>query len=106
MFNFLLKRRYSDRRGNGEKLPRTKPSRQNPRTKTPRTIERDFCTGGFVRTLCTTKNRGGPRCVTYFKGGVKNSATYFMDGPQGSRHSISLSVCLSISISVVSSDPS
>src|SRR6218665_2925852 len=63
--------------------------------KPPRTIEREFVQGAFVRVFCTrpTKNLGGPRCVTYFFGGVpgcvtgegsklaKNSVTYFMDGP-------------------------
>jgi len=39
MTNFLLKQMYSDRRGNGQKPTRTKPSTQkflwqNPRTKT------------------------------------------------------------------------
>ena len=75
----------------------TKNPEQNPRTKTPRTIERYFVQGVFVRDFCTTKNReGGPRSVTYFRGvprGVtkcdrrrskldKYSMTYFMDGPQ------------------------
>src|SRR6218665_121651 len=62
---------YSDRRGNGQKPPRTKPSRQKtPHTKFPRTTEREFVQGAFVRVFCTrpTKNRGGPRCVTYFLG--------------------------------------
>ena len=47
------------------KDPLTKPLGQKP----PRTIEREFVQGAFVRFLCTrrTKNRGGgPRCVTYF----------------------------------------
>src|SRR6218665_1711498 len=96
---------YCDRRGNGQKPTRTKTnpdqnqSGQNPGQKPPRTIEIEFVQGTFVRYFCTrpTKNRGGPRCVTYFRGGVpgyvtkcdrgrgsklaQNSVTYFMDGP-------------------------
>src|SRR6218665_3836795 len=76
----------------------TKNPEQNPRTKTPRTIERYFVglQGVFVRDLCITKIGGGPRCVTYFRGDtekcdrgpeeggsklVKISVTYFMDCP-------------------------
>src|SRR6218665_1737710 len=73
MFNFLLYQMYSDRRGNGQKPPRTKPSRQKtPGQKPPRTIEREFVQRAFVRAFCTrpTKKRGGPRCVTYFFWGV------------------------------------
>src|SRR6218665_1363676 len=89
---------YSDRRWNGQKPPRTKPSRQ--KTKPPdktRTIEREFVQGAFVRAFCTrpTKNRGSktcdvllgvPGCVTKCDRGRgvkigKNSVTYFMDGP-------------------------
>src|SRR6218665_857201 len=82
---------YCDRRGNGQKPTRTNPPGQKP----PRTIEIEFVQRTFVRDICTmpTKNRGDPRCVTYFRGvpgcvtggrGVKigqNSMTYFMDGP-------------------------
>src|SRR6218665_1641719 len=90
---------HSDRRGTDKKQPGQDlpDKRQNPRTKPPRTIEREFVQGPFVRVFCTrpNKNRGGPRCVTYmyFKGvpgcvtkcdkGVggsklaKNSVTYF-----------------------------
>jgi len=94
---------YSDRRGNGQKPPRTKLSRQKtprqnpPEQKLPRTFEREFVQGAFVRVFCTkpTKKIGGLRCVTYFgeiPGCVikcdrgrevkirKNSVTYFMDG--------------------------
>src|SRR6218665_825643 len=87
---------YCDRRGNRRNQPG-----QNPRTKPPRTIEIEFVQGTFVRDFCTrpTKNLGGPRCVTYFRGGgvpgyvtkcdreeggqnwPKNRVTYFMDGP-------------------------
>src|SRR6218665_632398 len=63
---------YCDRRRNGQKPPRTKPSRPKTpdksfRTKTPRTIEREFVEGDFVRIFCTrpTKKSGGARCVTY-----------------------------------------
>src|SRR6218665_2225430 len=86
---------YCDRRGNGQKPTRTKPPGQKPL----RTIEIEFVQGTFVWDFCTrpTKNLGGPRCVTYFRGGVpgyvtkcdrgrgsklaKSSVTYFMDGP-------------------------
>src|SRR6218665_1839414 len=89
---------YSDRRGYGQKPPRTKPSRQKtPGQRPSRTIEREFVQGAFVRIFCTrpTKNRGVPRCVTYFwgvpgcvtkcDGGggsklAKNCVTHFMDG--------------------------
>jgi len=52
MLNFLLLQMYSDRRGNGQKPPRTKPSRrktlwENPRTKTPANNWERICTGGF-----------------------------------------------------------
>ena len=80
-----------------DKPTRTKPPGQKP----PRTIEIEFVQGTFVLDFCTrpTKNRRGPRCVTYFRrvpGCVtkcdrgrgsklaKNSVTYFMDGPEGS----------------------
>jgi len=75
MFNFLLQQMYSDRRGNGQITPRTKPSRQNnpdktPGQKSPRIIEREFVRGAFVRVfvLGLLKMGGGPRCVTYFGG--------------------------------------
>jgi len=35
MFNFLLKQMYSDRRGNGQKPYRTKPSRQKTPWQSP-----------------------------------------------------------------------
>src|SRR6218665_3348899 len=102
MSNFLLQQVYSDRRENGQKPTRTKPSRQktplqNPGQKPPRTIEREFVQGAFVRAflLDLLKIGGvGPRSVTYFWGvpgcvtkcdrgrrGVKmatNSMMYFM----------------------------
>jgi len=73
----------------------TKPPDKNPREQL-----REFVQGAFVRVFCTrpTKNRGGPRCGTYFWGVpgwvtkgdrgrvsklAKNSVTYFMDGPFG-----------------------
>jgi len=68
---------YSDRRGSGQKPPRTKPSRdkrppdKTPVQKPPRTIEIEFVQGALDRAFCTrpTKNRGGgPRCVAYFWG--------------------------------------
>ena len=72
--------------------------KNQPRQNPPRTIEIEFIYWTFVRDFCTrlTKNRGGPRCVTYFVGVpgcvtkcyrgrgsklAKNSVTYFMDGP-------------------------
>ena len=76
---------YCDRWGNGQKPTRTKTS----------AIE--FVQRTFVRDFCTRpiKNWGGPRCVTYFQGGVpgcvtkcdrgggdQNSVTYFMDDPR------------------------
>src|SRR6218665_1060406 len=72
---------------------------QTPGQKPPQTIEIEFVQRAFVRDFCTrpTKNRGGPRRVTYFRGVpgcvtkcdregggsklAKNSVTYFMDGP-------------------------
>src|SRR6218665_2633782 len=95
---------YSDRRGNGQKPPRTKPSRQKtpdktPGQKPPRTTEREFVQRAFVRVfvLGLLKIRGGesemcgvllgdvPGCVTKWdRGGgsklAKYSVTYFMDG--------------------------
>src|SRR6218665_2569872 len=82
-----------------QKPPTTKPFRQKTPGQNPCERLIEFVQGAFVRVLCTrtTKNRGGPRCVTYFRGGVpgcvtkcdrgrgsklaKNSVTYFMDGP-------------------------
>src|SRR6218665_3447702 len=83
---------YSDRRGNGQKPPRTKPSRQEPL----RTIAREFVqgllSGFFVLGLIKW---GSPRYVTYLWGVpgcvtkcdrgrelklAKNSVTYFMAG--------------------------
>ena len=58
---------YSDRRGNGQKSPRTQPS--------PRTIETEFVQGAFVRVfvLGLLKIEGVPGCVTKCdKGGGKN----------------------------------
>src|SRR6218665_3787452 len=82
---------YSDRRGYGRILPRTKPSRQKP----SRTIEREFVQGAFVRIFVVGLLKvGGSRCMTYFRGVpgcmtkcdrgrgsklAKNSVTYFME---------------------------
>ena len=77
---------------------------KDPLTKTPgqkplRTIEREFVQEAFVRVFVLGLLKiGGPRCVTYFWGGVpgcvtkcgrgrglkltKNNVTYFMDGPK------------------------
>ena len=53
--NFLSLQMYSHRRGRDKNHPE-----QNLRIKTPRTIEREFVEGAFVRVFCTrpTKNRG------------------------------------------------
>src|SRR6218665_3688147 len=63
---------HSDRRGNGQKAPRTKPSRQktkppdkNPREKLRENLYRELLSGFFVLSLLKI---GGPRCVTYFWG--------------------------------------
>ena len=75
------------------------PLTKAPRQKPPRTVDREFVQGAFVRVFCTrpTKNRGvrdvwrtfgGSRdvwqSVTGGRGSklAKNSVTYFMDGPQ------------------------
>src|SRR6218665_3040276 len=103
---------YSDRRGNGQKplgqnLPDKRPPDRTPGQKPPRTIEREFVQGAFVRDFCTrlTKNGGSemcdvlwgvPGCVTKCGRGrgsklAKNSVTYFMDGPKASRSDLKLS---------------
>src|SRR6218665_1958618 len=100
MFNFLLYHMLSDRRGNEQKAPRTKPSRQktkapdkNLREQLRENLYMGFLSGFFVLGLL---KMGGPRSVTYFGGPgmcdkvwqgrgsklAKNSVTYFMDGPQ------------------------
>ena len=70
---------YSDRRGNGQKPLRTKPSTQKtpdktPWTKTPWTIERKFVQGAFLRVFYTRsiKNRGGVRDVWRTFGGSRD----------------------------------
>src|SRR6218665_2557900 len=107
---------YSDRKGNGQKSPRTKTTRQKtlykiPRTKPPAKNGERICTAGFCPGFCTrpTKNRGGskmcdvlleiPGCVTKCdrEGGggsklAKNSVTYFMEGPLRQSSSRRLSV--------------
>src|SRR6218665_3620444 len=84
----------------GQNLSDKRHPDKTPGQKLPRTIEREFVQGAFVWVFCTrpTKNRGGQRCVTYFRGGpemcdkvcqrggrgsklAKNSVTYFMDSP-------------------------
>ena len=82
-----------------DKTFQTKDHLTKPPDKPPRTIEREFAQGVFVRYFCTrpTKNGGFemcdvlwgvPGCVTKVwlgDGGgqklAKNSVTYFMDGP-------------------------
>ena len=75
IFNYLLLQMYSDRRGNGQNhpgqnLPGKDPLKKALGEKPPRIIEREFVQEAFVRVFYTrpTKNRGGPRCVTYFWG--------------------------------------
>src|SRR6218665_426360 len=66
---------HSDRRGNRQKAPPDKTFQTKDkilRQNSPRTIEREFVQGAFVRgfVLGLLKIRGGgPRCVTYFLGG-------------------------------------
>src|SRR6218665_3335933 len=57
MFNFLLLRMYSDRRGN----------RQNPPDKSPREQLREVLYRGFCPGFVLLK-MGGQICVTYFMG--------------------------------------
>jgi len=65
---------YSDRRGVDKNHPKqnlqTKDLWQNSRTKTPANNWERICTGGVGPGFCTrpTKNRRGPRFVTYFGG--------------------------------------
>jgi len=66
MFNFLLYQMYSDRRGNGQKPPRTKPSRQNPPDKRPHEqLRKNLYRRLLARFFYTrpTKNLGGVRDV-------------------------------------------
>jgi len=66
---------YSDRKGNGQKPPRIKPSRQktpwqkpsdkNPREQLRENLYRGLLSGFLVLGLLKI---GGPRCVTYFWG--------------------------------------
>src|SRR6218665_1709427 len=54
--------------GTGERT-KTNPDK-TPGQKPPRTIEIEFVQGTFVRDFCTRPTKmGGPRCVTYFRGG-------------------------------------
>ena len=50
--------------GTDKNHPRQKTLWQNPGQKPPRTIEREFVQGAFVRVSCTrsTKNRGAEMC--------------------------------------------
>jgi len=91
MFSFLLQWMYSDRRGTDKNHPgqtfQTKNSWQTPGQKPSRTKT-------YVCMRVLLKLVGGPRCVTYFRGGgcsemcdmgkegsklIQNSVTYFMD---------------------------
>src|SRR6218665_62728 len=91
---------FSDRKGNRQKPPQTKLSRQktpdkNPREQLRENLYRGILSGFFVLGLLKV---GGPSCVTYFWGVpgcvtkcdrgrglklAKNSVTYFMGGPHG-----------------------
>jgi len=69
---------YSERRGNGQKPPQTKPSRlktsdKTPGQKAPRTIEREFVQGAFVRVFYTrsTESEGSKMC-DILVGGSRN----------------------------------
>src|SRR6218665_3969982 len=95
---------HSDSRGNGQKAPRTKPSRQktkppdkNPREKLRENLYRGLLSGFFALGLIKMGGSNCPRCVTYFRGVpgcvtkcdkgrgskfAKSSVTYFMDGPR------------------------
>jgi len=57
----------TDKNYHGQNLPDKTPE-QKPREP----LRGIFVQGVFVRTFCTTKNRGVPRCVTYFKGGPQD----------------------------------
>src|SRR6218665_567093 len=80
MFNFLMQQMYSDRTRTDKnhpgqnlpgKRPLTKPPGQKPQ------LKQNFYKGAFVRVFCTRpyRNREGPRCVTYFRGGVPGCVT-------------------------------
>jgi len=93
---------YFNRRGNGQKPPRTNLSDKRPLTNPPgqthpRAIEMEFVQRDFVRAFCTRPTKDGKSemcdvllgllgCVTKCDIGrgsklAKNSVTYFMDGP-------------------------
>src|SRR6218665_1417086 len=82
---------YSDRRGNGPKPPRTKPSGQPPprELRQPAPVKTYVCMHVLLKIgcpRCETYFRGVPRCVTKCGRGsqlVKNNVTYFMDDPIG-----------------------
>src|SRR6218665_2742160 len=100
---------YSDRRGNGQKPPRTKPSRQKtptqkapdkrPREQLRENLYRGLLAGivvlgllkiGGGSEMCDVLLGGVPGCVTKCDRGrgsklAKNSVTCFMDGPQGKK---------------------
>src|SRR6218665_1315408 len=79
---------YSDRRGYGQKPPRTKPSRQKTLGQKPwRTIEREFVQWAFVRIFVLGLLKiggsemcdillGVPGCVTKCDRGVKIGQKY------------------------------
>src|SRR6218665_2262422 len=76
---------YCDRRRNGQKPPRTKPSRpktpdKSSRTKTQRTIEIEFVQGDFVRIFCTmpTKKIGGSEMCDVLLGGPGMSVCMYV----------------------------
>jgi len=82
---------YSDRRGNGQKPPRTKPPGQKPREQLRENLYMGLLSGFFVLGLLKIggfrdvwRTFGGPRDVWQSVTGgsklAKNSVTYFMDG--------------------------
>src|SRR6218665_3214281 len=77
MFNFLLYKRciLTERERTKTTPDKTLPDKRSP-DKTPQTkshreqVRHNLYKGAFVRVFCTkpSENRGGPRCVTYFRG--------------------------------------
>src|SRR6218665_744979 len=87
---------YSDRRGNGQKPPRTKPPGQRPRKQLRENLYMGLLSGFFVLGLLKIGGSemcdvllGGSRDVCQSVTGAvgsklaKNSMKYFMDGPDG-----------------------
>lgn len=85
-------------KGDGQELPRTKPSRQNSPEKkqgqksheTRQIPLEDECMYAY-----TAKNLGGPICVTYYWGGTEMCDKVFT-GRVGGGHNWTPSACLSV----------